>query len=211
VFRDSWRAQVAAYRVARLLGLANTPPTVSRRIRGAEGSLQAWLEGAMTDTQRRERELRPPVWRLWFQQERVMRVFDNLIYNDDRHSGNMLMGADGNLWMIDHTRAFQLHDELRDPQLVTQLDRGLWQRLQDLSDETLAGAVEDLLPRRDVNAFLARRRRLVAHIRALIEERGEAAVLFEWPDAGLSDVPLPAVSARFRLRPGSRMAMRSAG
>jgi hypothetical protein len=193
LFRDSWRFQVAAYRVARLLGIDNTPPTVSRRYQGSQGSLQAWLEGAMTDTQRRERGLDPPVWQLWLEQERVMRVFDNLIYNDDRHTGNVLMGPDGNLWMVDHTRAFQRHDELRDPQLVTRLDRGLWRRLQELPDETLAGVVEDLMPRADVNAFLERRRRLVAHIRALIEERGEAAVLFEWPDAGLPNVPLSAV------------------
>jgi hypothetical protein len=202
---------VAAYRVARLLGIDNTPPTVSRRVQGSQGSLQAWLEGAMTDTQRREGNLRPPVWQLWLEQERVMRVFDNLIYNDDRHTGNVLMGADGNLWMIDHTRAFQRHDELRDPNLVTRIERTIWQRLQDLPDETLAGAVEDLLQRRDVDAFVERRRRLVAHIRALIEERGEAAVLFEWPGPTLPDLPLPAVGALFRLRPGSRIAMRSAG
>ena len=185
VFRDSWRSQVAAYRVARLLGIVNVPPTVQRRIGGYSGSLQAWLEGAMTDTQRRERELRPPVWRLWLEQERVMRVFDNLIYNDDRNTGNVLMGADGNLWMIDHTRAFQRHDELRDPNLMTRVERTMWRRLQELPDETLAGVVEDLLLRPDVNAFLERRRSLVAHIQALIEERGEEAVVFEWQDAGL--------------------------
>ena len=42
-----------------------------------------------------------------------MRLFDSLIFNDDRNPGNYLFDADWKLWMIDHSRAFQMRRELK--------------------------------------------------------------------------------------------------
>jgi hypothetical protein len=37
-----------------------------------------------------------------------MRVFDQLIYNTDRNTGNVLYDTGWRLWGIDHTRAFRV-------------------------------------------------------------------------------------------------------
>jgi hypothetical protein len=41
-----------------LLGLTNLPPTVLRRIRGQVGSLQVWVEGAVTQKNLDEKQFR---------------------------------------------------------------------------------------------------------------------------------------------------------
>lgn len=58
-FRDSWKSEVAAYELDKLLGLGLVPPTVEREVEGRRGSLQIWVEGAMTEKKRRERGLEP--------------------------------------------------------------------------------------------------------------------------------------------------------
>ncbi len=138
VFYDSYMAQCAAYDLARVLGLDNVPPTVLRRIKGRDGSLQLWVEGAMTEKRRGAQGLRPPNTRRWIFQLQVMRLFDNLIYNDDRNSGNMVIDSGWKLWMIDHSRSFQRLTKLRDPGRVTMVERSLWQRLRNLDDDQIA-------------------------------------------------------------------------
>ena len=43
--------------------------------------------------------------------ERSLRIFDELIQNRDRNTGNLLWTTDWKMWMIDHTRAFRLGDD----------------------------------------------------------------------------------------------------
>ncbi len=196
VFYDSYMAQCAAYDLARVLGLDNVPPTVLRRIKGRDGSLQLWVEGAMTEKRRGAQGLRPPNTRRWIFQLQVMRLFDNLIYNDDRNSGNMVIDSGWKLWMIDHSRSFQRLTKLRDPGRVTMVERSLWQRLRNLDDDQIAEAVRPYLESIQVQALLARRRQLVEHIEALIAERGEEAVLFDasalGPTRAAAQDPAPA-------------------
>ena len=53
---DSYKSQVAAFEVSRLLGLDSVPPTVVRTIDGRTGSLQLWVQNAVTEQMRRERQ-----------------------------------------------------------------------------------------------------------------------------------------------------------
>ena len=59
------------------------------------------------------------------QQLQRMRVFDALIWNWDRNLGNMLWASDWTLWMIDHTRAFRLDQELHRPSELLRIERSL--------------------------------------------------------------------------------------
>ena len=67
-----------------------------------------------------------------------MRVFDELIQNKDRNQGNILWTSDWTMWLIDHTRAFRLGQELLKPDDLTRCDRGLLERLRALTPEALA-------------------------------------------------------------------------
>jgi len=176
-FHDKAVAEVAAYRLARLLGLDTVPPAVVRSLGGQRGSLQMWLEGAMTNRQRLERRLRPPRPGRWFRQVRRLHVFDNLIYNDDRHQGNLLVDERWKLWMIDHTRAFQRDPRLRDPERITHVDADMWRRLRVLPEEAFRSALDGLLSGGEIDALLERRARLVTLVNELIASRGESAVV----------------------------------
>jgi len=184
-FRDSWAFEVAAYRLDRMLGLEAVPPTVVREIDRRRGSVQAWIESAMTETDRRRKEPGERSDPAWVRQWQRARIFDVLIDNFDRNLGNVLIDRQWKVWLIDHTRSFTIHGEFRDPQRIFLCDRDLWHRLQTLDEKDLKAQLGDLLNERQIDALMVRRNLLVKHFEQLIAERGAAAVLFE------RDVPPP--------------------
>lgn len=189
-FRDYCLFEVAAYRMGKLLGFDNIPPAVERTIGGKRGSLQAWVERAMTETKRAQRDLVPPVPRSWAMQYQIMWLFDNLIANDDRNQGNILIDSHWGVWMIDATRAFRPARELKNPSIIRFCEREIWQRLQTVPDETIKASLRPYLSGTAVRSLLERRRILVEHIRTLIQSRGEDLVLFDFDDLGLEDQTL---------------------
>jgi hypothetical protein len=99
---DSWRHEVAAYELDKLLGLGMVPPTVKRKDKGRLGCLQLWVEGAPM-----ERLVgAPPDLDVWRQQVSAMWLFDYLTANNDRHVNNALASPEYRLLMIDNSRAF---------------------------------------------------------------------------------------------------------
>ena len=178
--RDYSMFECAAYEVARLLGLVGVPPTVERRIRGRLGSLQLWVENAMMEQDRLERRLQGPGLK-WLRQTQTMYIFDDLIGNDDRHSGNILIDPDWKLWMIDHTRAFQVWLEPKNLDDIILCERGLWQKLQSLDADQLRSRIGDFVTGSEIGGVLKRRDLLVAHIQKLIDDRGVGAVILEAP------------------------------
>ena len=131
-FKDHYIFECAAYRLALLLGFTNVPPVVPRTIDGKRGSLQAWVENALNEDDRVKEKIDPPNKRRWVYQIQQIRLFDNLIFNDDRNQGNILFDGDWNLWMIDHTRAFQNVPFLKDTRDLQFVERDIWERLQAL-------------------------------------------------------------------------------
>ena len=180
MFRDSFIFECAAYELSRLLGLDNVPPVVERRIGGASGSLQMWVEKAMTETVRTKRNLTPPDPTRWRRQVGMMWVFDNLVYNTDRNLGNILIDANWNLWMIDHTRAFRRREELRNPGGVVECERNFWEKLQMLDADLVRQRLKKYLRPSEIEALCKRRAKLVEHIQKLIGEKGQAHVLFTY-------------------------------
>ena len=178
--RDYSMFECAAYEVAQLLGLDNVPPTVERRIRRQLGSLQLWLENVMMEQDRVERRLQGPGIK-WLRQMQTMYIFDDLIGNDDRNAGNILIDPDWKLWLIDHTRAFQVRLDSMNIEKIIWCERGLWQKLQSLDVAQLTSRVDEFVTDFEIREVLRRRDLLVAHIQRLIDERGEGAVIFERP------------------------------
>jgi hypothetical protein len=181
-FHDSYRYEVAAYVFSRLLGLDSVPPAVLRRLDGAEGSIQIWIEEAMTETRRSREQKSPPDSETWAQQRHTMRLFDRLIYNYDRNTGNILIDVlpDGNwrLWMIDHTRSFSTAVDVDGINSVTLCDRGLWERLRALEETELRERLDPYLTSRQIRAVLKRRLKVIAYVEALIDLSGAGAVIF---------------------------------
>jgi hypothetical protein len=184
-FRDTYRYNVAAYLLARLLGLQNVPVSVPRIVDGKPAAVTWWIDEVAMDEGGRlklsPRERLGPNPSRTSAYIHVLRVFDELIQNRDRNAGNLLWTKDWTMWMIDHTRAFRTDPELRNPQLLERCERTLFASLRSLTRETLTKAVGNNLLQPEIDAVLARRDRVVKLFEDKIARAGEAAVLYTLP------------------------------
>jgi hypothetical protein len=179
-FRDTYKFNIAGSRLARVLGLQNVPMSVERRIDGKTAAMTWWIDDVRMDEADRVKR-RPEGWtsERVSKQMHVMRIWDELIQNRDRNQGNMLWTSDWTLWMIDHTRAFRIGDALLKPDQLTRSDRGLLERLRQLTASDMEQVARGgMLTRAEAEAVLKRRDRLVKRFDDLIAKRGETAVLF---------------------------------
>jgi len=177
--RDYYMYEYAAYELSLLLGLDNVPPTVIRKLGRNEGSLQMWIEEAMTEDVRRAQGLRAPDMVSWMQQVQTMYLFDDLIANVDRNQGDIVIDSDWKLWMIDHSRSFGVRFEPSRLAQVISCERGFWEKLQTLDEGQIRERLGNTLTGPEISAMLERRDTLVAHIQALIEQRTEEVVLYD--------------------------------
>ena len=105
-FKDSYHFNIAAYHLAKLLGLDDmVPVSVERHWNGRQGALVWWIDAGWDESERKAQRLRPPDVAAWSKQLYQMVVFAELIYDTDRNEGNILYTKDWRLWMIDFTRA----------------------------------------------------------------------------------------------------------
>jgi len=176
-FRDYCLYECAAYELSKMLGLYNVPPTVLRRINGKKGTLQIWIENAMMELDRQKKNVQAPDARSWRMQNHMMRIFDNLIFNDDRNQGNMLIDEHWNLWLIDHTRSFRSLSRLPDPKAIRCCEKQLWNMLKNLDESTVKERLGEFLRPPELKALLKRRVKLVEYIEEMIEKRGEKIVV----------------------------------
>ena len=174
-FRDCGEFECAAYALSRHLGLGQVPPVVRRRLWGLRGSLQIWVEGQLDAA---GPEFQPPDAAAWVRQIWDRDLLDNLILNVDRNATNLIVGHDYTLWLIDHTRAFQPIGVLLDPEGLQKINRAAWRRLSALDEEELEQVAGEPLDFHERNALARRRELLLEHVRALVAEKGEAAVFY---------------------------------
>lgn len=177
-FVDSWRYNIAAYRLADRLGLAGMMPiTIEYRYRGRVGSLTWWMESLMDEGERLAKKLQPPDPALWNEDMLRMRVFMELVHDTDRNLGNVLISPTWRVIMLDFTRAFRLPPTIRANELP-RVDRALLAALETLTAAELADSTTDYLSRREVDAVMQRRDLIVEHFRARVKQLGEARVLY---------------------------------
>jgi hypothetical protein len=178
--RDFYGFEPAAYRLGRLLGVGNIPPAAFRSLGDEPGSVQAWIENGKTEQRRREAKSEPPDTLDWQRQRQMMMVWDALIGNTDRNQGNYLWTPSWQVWMIDHTRSFRRGANLQGARDIVWCERGFWQKLRTVGDAEIIASVGESLNPAEISGLLKRRKKLVDLIDALIRERGERAVLFDW-------------------------------
>jgi hypothetical protein len=180
-FRDTYRGNIAGYRLGRLLALDMIPPSVERKVGGKAAAVTWWIDDVlMTEKERFQKKEEPPDRDLWNRQMHIVRLFDQLIYNTDRNLGNLVITKDWHIWMIDHTRAFRLHENIKEPANLQRCDRLLLERLRKLDRNTLMSELSRCLTKAEIGAILARRDQIVQHFEKLIATRGEQEVLYDF-------------------------------
>ena len=182
-FRDSYRYNVAAYRLDRLLGLGMTPVSVERRCSGRPGAVTWWIDDVlMLEADRWRDKIEPPDTRTWNHQVYQSRLFNELVYNTDANVGNMVIDKDWSLWLIDFTRSFRTNKQLRKPGALTnQVDKRIWEALQRLDEGSLRQAMDGVLMKGEIRGVIGRRNAIVARLEERIAREGEAAVICSMP------------------------------
>ena len=170
-FRDSWKFDVAGYKLDRLLGLNMVPVSIERKHKGSAACFTWWVDDVlMLELDRTKKKIQPPDVQSWNDQMEIVRVFDQLIFNTDRNLGNIVIDKQWRIWMIDHSRAFRISHDIREPKNLTRCDRALLEEMKGLSEPKLAVAMGEYLTKVEIQAILARRDKIVSHF----EEKGSA-------------------------------------
>lgn len=169
-YAESYRSEIAAYRLSRLLGLNMVPPSVERKVGRLTGAGIMWIDNARPwDVHNRPTSPGPR----WSHQISRMKLFDQFIGNIDRNRGNLLVDGDGHLFLIDHSRAFVRKRSLNGLDGPSQVDRELWERMDAITREELLRELTPWLAAFQIDAMLARRDRMRAEIEEKVRTRGE--------------------------------------
>lgn len=104
--------ETTAYQLSKLVGDDLVPPTIERTINGERGSVQAFVKGR-TGAEADPSDITDDTQ--WYKAG----MFDYVVGNTDRHLGNIMIGDDEHLHLIDHNLAFP------DDEKATKINR--WQ------------------------------------------------------------------------------------
>jgi hypothetical protein len=178
-FVDSYKYNIAAYEVARLLGLDYMMPVyVERKWGGQTGSISWFVPSLMDESERLKKKIRPPNPTDWNQQMYRMRAFSSLVRDTDRNLTNVLVTHQWKVMMIDFSRAFRLQPELLHQKDLAKIDRSLLAKMESLTRESVNDVTKDYLTNAELDAMMKRRDLLVAHFKKLIVDLGEEKVLY---------------------------------
>ena len=180
-FRDSWKYNVAAYELAKIVGLNMIPPYVERKVGGKAGSLSWWVDDTTMEVDRFKNKIEPPDTNSWNKQMFAVRVFHELIYDSDPNLTNILISKDWQIWMIDCSRAFRLNKNLREPKNLVQCDRKLLAKLRTLDREVLTEKLSPWLTKGEIDGLLSRAAKIVQFFDNEVTAKGESAVLYDFP------------------------------
>ncbi len=181
-FHDSYKYNIAAWRVDRMLGLGMMPPCVYREVDAKPASFCWWVDNIQFDElTRRERKLEPPDGEKWTRQLNLVRVFDQLIDNTDRNQGNLLIDRNWNLWMIDHSRAFRVTYALRRPDVLKRVSVRMLNAMRDLNVKRCNAGLKPYLTDEEIRTLLVRRDLLLKFFADAVTEKGADAVYLDLP------------------------------
>jgi hypothetical protein len=181
-FKDSYKYNIAAYRLDKIMDLNMIPVSVVRKVGGKTSAVTWWVDDKMfDDVDRKKQGIDPPDQDGWNKQMYVVRVFDQLIYNTDRNLGNLVIDKQWRMWMIDHTRAFRLQTKLLNEKNLVMCDRKLLASMRKLDQETLEEQLLPFLTKGEIKALLTRRDLVVKVFDNAVKEKGEGTVLYDMP------------------------------
>lgn len=177
-FWESYRAEIAAYELDKLLELWMIPPTVEKRVKGNLGAAVMWVKPVKSFKELGGAPTPPPIEQArWNRQILRAKMFDCLISNKDPNLGNWLVDPSWNLILIDHTRSFTADKKF--PHTLERVDSELWQRVKALTEEQLKASVGKWLDDGAIRGILERRDMMQTEIDKLVAAKGEAAVFVQ--------------------------------
>ena len=119
-----------------------------------------------------------------------MWAFDNLIANEDRHQGNIIIDKDWRLIAIDHSRSFRTSKKFvkqlinceksqGGPRIVKFLPRSFVEKLKTLNFENIRETVGEYVKDKEIDAILIRRDMIIQEIEKRVKRYGARRILYE--------------------------------
>ena len=181
-FWESYKSEIAAYELDKLLGLGMTPPTVEKRINGDLGAAVMWVSPTQSFKEFEQAPTPPSTFIGWWNYQLICaKMFHNLIYNKDPNLGNWLVDPAWNIVLIDNSRAFTPDAEM--VHKLTRIDGDLWARMLALDEPALQTALDEWLDNGEIRGILRRRDLMAELIQEMVDERGEQNVFVGFPGA----------------------------
>ncbi len=176
---DSFRYELAAYAISKDLDLTLVPPVVERTIEDVPGSLQAFIEGTITEADRQERRIELPDAAAFDSAMADLRVFVNLVFDPCRNDRDTLIRPKtGQVYRVDFAQAFDISHGLVPGCDIVRCSRHLFLKLLTWDDKRAAARLGPYLNPDEINAVNARCKLIIRTIRRDIRQKGEGAVLF---------------------------------
>ena len=178
-FQDSWKSEIAAYEIDKIIGLNMVPATVERTYKGEKGSLQFWVDSLMTEAEHQKTKAKPANPILFNELMYKTRLFDNMVYNTDRNLGNLLITKDWELVLIDHSRAFRPQSMLKSPKDLVRFSRSMLEGISKLTLENLTAKAGKYLPEPQIQGLLKRRNEILTLAKKSAAEKGETETYYK--------------------------------
>ena len=173
---DSYKHEIAAYELDRMLALDLVPACVERILFSRRGALCLWVENAMTEADRRHEELEPADWESWGRRMALVRVFQQLIADQDfSNIRNVLVDRNFRVYKVDSSMAFPADRRLLDEDRLSRLPRPFLEALEGLDRAEVTDRLAPWLTRAEIKALWARRDRILELGRERAAEAGGGA------------------------------------
>jgi hypothetical protein len=175
---DSYKYEIAAYELDKLLNLNIVPPVVEREIKGIKGSLQLFIENCITENYRKRTNIEPHYPKLFQKVLNDINIFENLTYNERSDLNDILIHEkDWKVWRIDFSQAFSPQSELIPGSNIKYCSKKFFQNLLKLDNEIIKAKLKPYLNAEEMRTLLKRKELIIKKIKQLIKEKGEISVL----------------------------------
>lgn len=167
---ESYKSEIAAYELDKLLELGMVPPKVERKVDDQVGVAIMWVAPATSFKDSGGMPKVPPMHQARFTAQLTRaKMFHNLVGDIDPNLGNWLVDPGWNLILIDHSRALTKTKTLVHKMLAK--DDALWARAMALTEESLTASVGQWLGRDEIRALLERRAKMQTEFDKLARKR----------------------------------------
>jgi hypothetical protein len=176
---DSFKYELAAYKLNTHLGLSFVPPAVERTINDTPGSLQAFIENVVRKADMKRKGFLPDDPEAFDRAMADLKVFENLA-NDrcDNEKDTLIQKDSGKIYRVDFSEAFAPASGTIPGCEILRCSRRLYDKLGEWDQEKITALLAPYLNEEEIRALHARRSSILEMIKKQIEERGESAVLF---------------------------------
>lgn len=177
--RDSYKHEIAAFELDRMLDLDIVAPCVERKIHRRKGSLCLWIEDSITEAERKEKGLEPDDFRQWNEQRFLVRLFQQLISDQDfSNIRNLVVDSNFKTHKIDSSMAFYPENRL-----IDQLDPPMYSRrflaaLAALDRDQLDERLGPWLNKAQLKCLWQRRTKILERAEKRLAEYGEDKVVY---------------------------------